>query len=98
MRKEIALFGEADEIIAKIMKIKSDVGYDDFMFHAWFELAGFNGEEIEEQMTYFAEACMPELYRLCGGRPERKEQFAVPDFDDVRRTTSSFASNIQSIR
>ena len=94
IRKEIALFGTPDEVIAKIMRIKEDVGYEDFMFHAWFELGGFKGEEIEEQMHYFAETCMPELYRLCGGRPERKIEFTVPTFDDVRATPAPGAERV----
>ena len=36
LRKDIALFGTRSEIVAKIMKLKEDVGYDDFMLHAWF--------------------------------------------------------------
>lgn len=87
IRKEIAIFGTPEEVIAKIMRIKEAVGYEDFMFHAWFELAGFQGEEIEAQMQYFAEQCMPELVRLCGGKPKPAERGVdqVPDFSDVRR-------------
>jgi len=84
LRKDIALFGTPEEIIGKIMKLKEDVGYEDFMFHTWFELAGFNAAETEAQMQYFAEACMPELYRLCGGRPAHTPDFPIPNFDDVR--------------
>jgi len=89
LRKDIALFGTPAEIVGKIMKLKEEVGYDDFMFHAWFELAGFNAAETEDQMHYFAEECMPELYRLCGGRPAYKPEFPIPDFDDVRRRPNS---------
>ena len=84
LRKDIALFGTPEEIIGKIMKLKEDVGYEDFMFHTWFELPGFNAAETEAQMQYFAEACMPELYRLCGGRPAHTPDFPIPNFDDVR--------------
>ncbi len=85
LQKEVALFGTPDEVVAQIMRIKEDVGYEDFMFHCWFELAGFKGPEIEDQMRYFAETCMPLLHRACGGRPPRREAFEVPSFDDVRR-------------
>ena len=39
------------------------------MFNAWFELGGFSGEEIEEQMQIFAEEVMPALRKACGGGP-----------------------------
>jgi len=84
LAKDIALFGTPDEIVEKIMRTKEVVGYDDFMFHAWFELAGFEGAETEDQMYYFAEECMPLLDRACGGRPPSRTDFPVPDFDDVR--------------
>ena len=64
LSKDIALFGTPQEIVAKIMKLKEDVGYEDFMFHSWFELAGSAAAEIEAQMQHFAEECMPELVRL----------------------------------
>ena len=89
LRKDIALFGTPAEIVGKIIKLKEDVGYEDFMFHAWFELAGFNAQETEAQMHYFAEECLPELYRLCGGRPAYKPEFPIPDFDDVRQQPES---------
>jgi hypothetical protein len=43
------------------------------MFNAWFELGGFEGTEIEEQMQLFAEEVMPVLRRECGGSPEKPE-------------------------
>jgi hypothetical protein len=55
------------------MKIKQDCGYDDFMFNAWFELGGFEGGEVEEQMQYFAEEILPVLRREGGGSPELRE-------------------------
>lgn len=55
LRKDIALFGTPSEIVAKIMKSKEDVGYDDFMLHAWFERAGFAAAETEAQIQYFSE-------------------------------------------
>ena len=84
LRKEIALFGTPSEVVSKIMSLKEEVGYEDFMFHTWFELAGFSTSETEAQMQYFAEECMPELVRLCGGRPDHTPDFPIPNFDDVR--------------
>lgn len=68
-KKEIALFGTPDEVTEAIMRIKTSCGYDDFMFHAWFEKGGFAGEEVEEQMRCFAAEVMPQLRRACGGSP-----------------------------
>ena len=84
LAKEIAIFGSPEEVVQKIMRIKEQVGYEDFMFQAWFELAGFNAEEIETQMTFFAESCLPELRRLCGGRPPLPDDFRPPTYSDVR--------------
>ena len=50
------------------MKIKEVCGYDDFMLNTWFEIGGFAGSEIEDQMRCFAEEVMPVLERECGGR------------------------------
>lgn len=84
LAKEIAIVGTPDAVIEKIMRIKDDVGYEDFMFHAWFEIAGFSGAETEAQMHYFAEECLPELRRLCGGRPPYAPEFPVPSFAGLR--------------
>lgn len=72
-KKEVAIHGSKDYVIEKIMKIKHDCGYEDFMFHAWFELGGFHGDEVEAQMQYFAEEILPVLRRECGGSPESVE-------------------------
>ncbi len=87
--KEVALFGTPDDVVAAIMRIKDTIGYEDFMFHAWFELAGFSGAETEEQMTYFAESCLPELRRACGGSPAPSTEFETPCFDDVRPSSGT---------
>ena len=84
LAKEIAIVGTPDVVIEKIMRIKEDIGYEDFMFHAWFEIAGFSGAETETQMQCFAEECLPELRRLCGGRPPHQAEFVTPSFADVR--------------
>lgn len=68
-KKEILIDGTAAEVIEKLMRIKETVGYDDFMFNAWFELGGFSGAEIEEQMQIFAAEVMPALRKACGGGP-----------------------------
>ncbi len=70
LKKEIALFGTPSDVAEAILRVKEQCGYDDFMFHTWFELGGFRGEEIEEQMQYFAEEAMPILRRACGGQVE----------------------------
>lgn len=69
--RKMALHGPVDYVIEQLLKLKSDIGYeDDFATMVWFELAGFAGSEIEEQMQCFAENVMPVLERECGGRPE----------------------------
>lgn len=72
-KKEVAIHGSKQYVIDTIMKIKTDCGYDDFMFCAWFELAGFHTEEIEAQMQYFAEEILPVLRRECGGGSQHQE-------------------------
>ena len=73
LKKGVALFGTADEVGESILKIKEQCGYEDFMFHAWFESGGFQGDEIETQMQYFAEGVMPGLARACGGQVKNPE-------------------------
>ncbi len=73
MKKQIALFGSSAEIAEAIMRVKEKCGYEDFMFHSWFELGGFEGKEIEDQMQYFAEEVMPLLARACGGQVKNPE-------------------------
>jgi len=84
LKKKVALFGTPEEIIADILKTKEECGYEDFMFHTWFEKGGFSGHEIEDQMQYFAEECLPELRSACGGRPDPEGTFDIPDYSDVR--------------
>jgi hypothetical protein len=48
--------------------MKKEIGYDDFCFLAWFELGGFEGREIEDQMQLFAEEVMPVIARECSGK------------------------------
>jgi alkanesulfonate monooxygenase SsuD/methylene tetrahydromethanopterin reductase-like flavin-dependent oxidoreductase (luciferase family) len=73
MRKEIAIFGTPAEAAEAIMRIKQNCGYEDFMLQAWFETGGFSGEEVEEQMQYFAEEVLPLLGRSCGGQVKNPE-------------------------
>jgi len=68
--KKVAIHGSKQYVIDSIMEIKEQCGYDDFMFNAWFELGGFSGDEVEAQMSYFAQEIMPVLRRECGGSPE----------------------------
>jgi len=65
--REIAIQGSKQFVIDKIMKMKNECGYEDFSFLAWFELGGFEGREIEDQMQLFAEEVMPVIARECGG-------------------------------
>jgi alkanesulfonate monooxygenase SsuD/methylene tetrahydromethanopterin reductase-like flavin-dependent oxidoreductase (luciferase family) len=85
LKKEIALFGTPGDVAEKILKIKEQCGYEDFMFHAWFELGGFQGEEIEAQMQYFAEEVMPILARACGGQVQNPESTVNLTVDGVRQ-------------
>ncbi|MBX6378752.1 MAG: LLM class flavin-dependent oxidoreductase, partial [Clostridia bacterium] len=39
-QKEVAIFGTPEQVIEKILRVKESIGYEDFMFNAWFELAG----------------------------------------------------------
>jgi alkanesulfonate monooxygenase SsuD/methylene tetrahydromethanopterin reductase-like flavin-dependent oxidoreductase (luciferase family) len=71
-RRGTAIHGSVDQVISRIMEIKEVCGYDDFMFNAWFEMAGFEGSEVEDQMRCFAEEVLPVLRRECGGSPERE--------------------------
>jgi hypothetical protein len=66
--REIAIQGSKQFVIDKIMKMKKECGYEDFAFLGWFELGGFEGAEIEEQMQIFAEEVMPVIARECGGK------------------------------
>ncbi len=82
LRKGVALFGTPDDVGEAILKIKEQCGYEDFMFHAWFENGGFRGEEVETQMQYFAEEVTPGLARACGGQmqnPEIGVDYASPN-------------------
>ena len=72
LEKEIAIFGTPSEVAAAIMRIKETCGYQDFAFNTWFETGGFSGQEVEEQMQYFAEEVKPLLARACGGQVENK--------------------------
>jgi alkanesulfonate monooxygenase SsuD/methylene tetrahydromethanopterin reductase-like flavin-dependent oxidoreductase (luciferase family) len=73
MKKEIALFGTPAEVGEAILRVKESCGYEDFMFHAWFEKGGFEGKEIEAQMQAFSEEVTPGLARACGGQMKNPE-------------------------
>jgi alkanesulfonate monooxygenase SsuD/methylene tetrahydromethanopterin reductase-like flavin-dependent oxidoreductase (luciferase family) len=72
-QKETALVGRADEVTAALLRMKALVGAEDFLLLCHFEMPGLRGEEVEEQMSLFAEQVMPELRRACGGSPELPE-------------------------
>ena len=59
--------------LSRSWEIKESVGYEDFLFTAWFEQAGYRGEEVEEQMHMFAEQCIPQLADACGGLLENPD-------------------------
>ncbi len=79
LQKKIALFGTPADVCAEIMKIKEHCGYDDFMFHTWFEAGGFEGPEVEDQMQCFAEEVKPLLARACGGQVQNPD--VAPNLD-----------------
>lgn len=85
MQKEIAIVGTADQVVAKIMRIKESCKYDDFLFTAWFEGGGYSTEEVEQQMHLFAEEVMPMLRRECGGSPTNPESGVDLMIDGVRQ-------------
>lgn len=72
-QKETALVGRAEQVTAAILRMKESLGVEDFLIRCHFEMPGFRGEEIEEQMYRFASEVMPELKRACGGSPELPE-------------------------
>ena len=63
------LVGTAEQVAEKIIKIRNEVGFEDFSFTAWLEMGGFSGEENEEQMHLFAEGVLPILRRELGASP-----------------------------
>ena len=69
MDKESAIVRTPEQVAEKLMRIKEFCSYGDFFFNAWFEGVGYSTEETEENMTLFAEECMPELRRLCSSAP-----------------------------
>jgi alkanesulfonate monooxygenase SsuD/methylene tetrahydromethanopterin reductase-like flavin-dependent oxidoreductase (luciferase family) len=92
LKKEVALFGTPSEVAEAILRMKEQCGYEDLMFHAWFEKGGFRGEEIEEQMQYFAEEVTPLLARACGGKVENPEvgfDYALDGEALARRTRAA---------
>jgi alkanesulfonate monooxygenase SsuD/methylene tetrahydromethanopterin reductase-like flavin-dependent oxidoreductase (luciferase family) len=68
--KKIHLHGTAEYVTEQLLELKDYCGYEDFATLVWFELNGFAGEEVEEQMHCFAEEVMPVLRRECGGGPD----------------------------
>jgi len=70
----IAIQGSKQYVIDKIMRMKHEIGYEDFSFLGWFELGGFAGREIEDQMQLFAEEVMPVIAAECGGKVELPER------------------------
>jgi alkanesulfonate monooxygenase SsuD/methylene tetrahydromethanopterin reductase-like flavin-dependent oxidoreductase (luciferase family) len=74
LERGVAIHGSVDHVIEEILKMKEVAGYEeDFFLNCHFELAGFSGEEIEEQMHCFAEHVAPALAAECGGRVDHPE-------------------------
>lgn len=88
LEREIAIFGTPGDVAAAILRVKEECGYEDFMFHAWFELGGFRGEEIEAQMQYFAEEVLPILRNACGGHVQNPASNVNLNVDGVRQSVS----------
>jgi alkanesulfonate monooxygenase SsuD/methylene tetrahydromethanopterin reductase-like flavin-dependent oxidoreductase (luciferase family) len=65
----VCLVGTAEQVAEKIIKIRTEVGFEDFSFTAWLEMGGFSGEENEEQTHLFAEQVVPILRREIGASP-----------------------------
>lgn len=81
--KGVALHGSVDYITEKLLEMRELGGYgDDFMLNCHFELAGFSGAEIEEQMCCFAEEIAPTLAAACGGRVHHPDSDVNLDVDD----------------
>lgn len=75
-----ALVGTPEDVAEQILKIKVEVGFEDFCFVAHLEKGGYSAEEIEEQMHLFAEEVVPILRRECGGPARQQGQAAAaPD-------------------
>ena len=72
-QKEAAIVGRAEQVIEAILRMKEQVGAEDFLLRCHFEMPALRGEQVEEQMYLFAEQVMPELRRACGGSPELPE-------------------------
>jgi alkanesulfonate monooxygenase SsuD/methylene tetrahydromethanopterin reductase-like flavin-dependent oxidoreductase (luciferase family) len=72
-QKEAAFVGRPEQVIDGLLRMKEQVGAEDFLVLCHFEMPGLSGEEVEEQMQLFAEEVMPELKRACGGSPELPE-------------------------
>jgi alkanesulfonate monooxygenase SsuD/methylene tetrahydromethanopterin reductase-like flavin-dependent oxidoreductase (luciferase family) len=73
IEREVAIIGSPQEVLDKLMKLKIEVGLDDMSLMGFFELGGFEGREIEDQMQFFAEEVLPHLARECGGMVEFPE-------------------------
>lgn len=72
-RKEAAIVGRVEEVTAAIVRMKEQLGAEDFLIRCHFEMPGLRGEEVEEQMELFAAEVMPALRRACGGSPTLPE-------------------------
>lgn len=65
----VVLVGTAEQVAEKIIQLKKELGFDDFLFIAYFDKGGFSGAEIEEQMQLFSDHVAPILRSELGGSP-----------------------------
>ena len=68
IKKEVALFGSPTEVAEKIMRTRIARLQKISCSILGLRWAVSLGEEIEEQMQYFAEEVLPLLARACGGQ------------------------------
>ena len=72
-QKGLGVCGTPQHVIDMLMRCKEECGYEDFAVNLDFEVAGFEAQEVEDQMQAFAEEVMPTLRRECGGGPKLRE-------------------------
>jgi alkanesulfonate monooxygenase SsuD/methylene tetrahydromethanopterin reductase-like flavin-dependent oxidoreductase (luciferase family) len=71
--KGAVIVGTAEAVTERILRVKETLGAEDFLILCHFEMPGFRGAEIDEQMYRFAADVMPVLRRACGGSPPLPE-------------------------
>ena len=67
--KGMAMVGSAEQVIDGLVTMLRGLGFADACLVCHFEMVGYRGEEIEEQMHLFAETVMPALRKEFSGGP-----------------------------